>query len=323
MAIAWKRLALGTSRSGACLKGPMASRTPAGPRIRIPANTPCPCGHGRLLEQCCWKQDRILPAGVGNIAPVGPHSREGCYAAELRGCSGPLSLEHYVSKATLHVLAGASDTVRIDGIAPNKPVGINSFGANILCKTHNEALSRLDERGTGFFEALRHHSSFSELANPPFLAAFNGYDVERWLLKILIGLAYRVLPNTKKSWEPPLWWLRVLYGKKDLPRGRGLVLSSRIGETLSDDGRLGVRPLYDAKSGAPAGISVVIAGLEFTLVLSAIVSTSASIYRPGSLQFTSALDGRNTIVALGWHHPHPWDTVHVDWSRNTALKVSS
>jgi hypothetical protein len=233
-------------------------------------------------------------------------------------------LEHYVSKATLLLLAGiGGGTVRVEGIAPNKSIGVNSFGANILCETHNAALSRLDDCGTGFFEAIRHHSSFSERTAPPLLTAFNGYDVERWVLKILVGLAYRVLPNTKNKWKPPLSWLRVLYGKRDMPQGMGLVLSSRVGEDLADDGRLGLFPLYEAKSGLPLGIRVRIAGLEFALLLNAKGSVAGYVYRPGPLRFTSALDGRDTIVALGWNHPHPWNTVHIGWSKSTVAEPSS
>jgi hypothetical protein len=234
----------------------------------------------------------------------------------MGGCAGPLSLEHYVSKAALLLMCGETGIIRVEGAPPNKPVPAENLGVKMLCKAHNSALSKLDVCGTGFFEALREHSNSPQKDAPAVLAAFNGYDLERWLLKILIGLTCGILPATKKKWRPPLWWLRVLYGKKPMPRQMGLFLSSNIGEDLFDDPRLGIHPLYDSSSALPQGIQVKIATLTFCLLLNESGASQQHRYRPSILQFVSLPDRRETLVALGWNHPHPSTTVSIDWTRN-------
>ncbi|MFX0577234.1 hypothetical protein [Nocardia nepalensis] len=67
------------------------------------------------------------------------------------------------------------------------------LGANILCTRHNGALSRLDTLAGFFFRVLYGYQlAQADPASPARLGAsqiavFDGSDLERWLLKVLLG----------------------------------------------------------------------------------------------------------------------------------------
>jgi hypothetical protein len=102
----------------------------------------------------------------------------------------------------------------------------------------------------------------------------------------------------------------------------GLFASSNFGEELIDDPRLGMRVLNENNADVPVGIEVKIAGLAFCVVMNDSAKGTGARYRPGAIEFTSANDGRQSLVALGWHHPHPSNTMQIDWLRATGAAQS-
>jgi hypothetical protein len=66
-----------------------------------------------------------------------------------------------------------------------KRIGINSAGANILCKAHNSQLGILDDEILKLANACAH---FWDRQKPSSVTV-SGTLIERWLLKVIVGLA--------------------------------------------------------------------------------------------------------------------------------------
>jgi hypothetical protein len=82
-----------------------------------------------------------------------------CYAQALGGCSQQLSGEHYVSDKVLRAVSQANIRVRVSGLkflpsGVEREIGISRLTGNVLCKTHNSALSGYDTAGLDFFNAM-------------------------------------------------------------------------------------------------------------------------------------------------------------------------
>lgn len=109
----------------------------------------------------------------------------GCYAAPLNDCDGgPLSKEHYISKNILKQLG----KFKITGLPWTPPQGVDpgtNLFALILCRRHNLALSSLDAVAGKLFKCIR-DITLGKAEQTVY--NFNGYDVERWLIKFFCGL---------------------------------------------------------------------------------------------------------------------------------------
>jgi hypothetical protein len=197
--------------------------------------------------------------------------------------------------------------------ATRRRVPAKTSGARILCERHNVALSPIVRLGLKFFDDLsRVGSTFPSMPGPScqIVTAVNGYDVERWLLKILLGLARGIWTETNESWHPPQWWLEVLFGDKALPHGVGLSCLSGPDELLTDDQRVGMEPLW-LPNGIPGGLLVRIAGIRFSLLMTS-GAERLGTYRPGAFRFTSKDGQQQQILILGWNQEHPFSVVDVD-----------
>lgn len=229
---------------------------------------------------------------------------EGCYAADLGDCSGSISGEHWISAAVLKLLAEPKKPARVAirgtpwllgeaGVVP-----VTQLRANILCKGHNERLSRLDDLAPVFARLLG--------VGAPHNAAtgiISGHGVELWLLKLLCGLA--VSGNmglggvAVRDWRPPLHWVRILFGYADFPPGAGLYTRPM---PARDIGQYLVATPYEGRQGL-AGVLVEVPGQA--LLLSCEEPPPANVqgasYRP--LILGKAL--------LHWH----WRDRGADWAR--------
>jgi len=76
-----------------------------------------------------------------------------CWAQSLGNCSGPLSREHIVTAGLF------GDVVSVQGFSwckdEPKIIGLPNFTRNILCATHNRALSRIDTAAIKAFDVFR------------------------------------------------------------------------------------------------------------------------------------------------------------------------
>lgn len=118
-----------------------------------------------------------------------------CWASCLGGCSAKISGEHVISQAFFD----ASDTVKVHGLhwcmEEPKQIGMAAATANILCTTHNAALSPLDAEIGKFMRAIREHNRLTVLRQPYPKTQFplvrleiDGILIERWLLKTMLNI---------------------------------------------------------------------------------------------------------------------------------------
>jgi hypothetical protein len=157
-------------------------------------NAPCPCGSGKKAKKCCLLSDGsfcVRPMDVRPKAPPTGFAHEGCYLAAYRDCSEKLSREHYLSKGILRALEAENGPLTLTGLPWLEAGEVASLpptalAARVLCERHNNCLSPLDSA------ALRLFHAFRQLREPPptnsALTLLSGHDVERWLLKTLLGI---------------------------------------------------------------------------------------------------------------------------------------
>lgn len=164
-----------------------------------------------------------------------------CYAASRGDCSTKISGEHAISANMLEQF-GSDGMIDLGGLAfldgdERRQFPIATLGSNVLCVTHNSALSPLDSAGgdvvrhfVGVHKTLRTIKRRRPIAD----AVFDGVQFERWLLKCLCGLVASGLAesraSTNRSWRPPEQWLRILFGEEAFPDGWGLYMLGRVGE---------------------------------------------------------------------------------------------
>ena len=113
----------------------------------------------------------------------------------------------------------------LDGMpwAKNRLTTPNEATSNVLCERHNAALSPLDDLIGQLYDAL---CAFRE-GRAAGWRTLNGGDLERWVIKAMIGLlesnnvldfdSTRIVSDS----GPPEPWLRFLFGEADLPEGFG------------------------------------------------------------------------------------------------------
>lgn len=111
-----------------------------------------------------------------------------CWAATCGGCGEGPSREHLVSDCLF-----PEGAVHVSGFdwckGETKSIGINGLARQILCKTHNSALSETDseaKKAVGLF----HRSTPPTKDDPLGDNHVDGHKFERWLLKTAINLSY-------------------------------------------------------------------------------------------------------------------------------------
>lgn len=112
-----------------------------------------------------------------------------CWAAACSGCGEGPSAEHIVSKCLF-----PEGFVNVSGFdwckGEIKSIGVNGLARQILCKTHNSALSETDaeaKKAIGLFQRSAPPTKDDPLGSDN----VNGHKLERWLLKTAINLSYR------------------------------------------------------------------------------------------------------------------------------------
>ena len=169
-----------------------------------------------------------------------------CWAAPLGSCSEETGREHIVSESTL---PGSQINLRGFPFLQGRTLTLDKkhFKINILCKRHNNALSKVDAAGTVSFNRLRD-------AAKPDLGPYtiNGTLFERWLLKTLINMEvvadFKVKPRRdiveiafgQRTFEPNagLFFLRE---GSDLQLGDERVSYTRLTEDGRNDKIIGGR----------------------------------------------------------------------------------
>ena len=119
-------------------------------------------------------------------------------------------------------------------------VGVGSLESKVLCERHNNVLAAVDEQGVRLFRALAAIGrELDGQGRAPRMKLFPGADVERWLLKALLGLASsgsaRAIDGERLPWSPPAEWCRALFGQRPFSAPWGLYVSGTLGEGMRLD----------------------------------------------------------------------------------------
>lgn len=231
-----------------------------------------------------------------------------CFARSLCDCSGAISREHYISRGVLDLFP--SRGIAISGLpwileGETKWVSRQSLAGKMLCERHNHALSPLDRTAAEFFRFFV--ADWTEETIEVFLV--RGYDLERWLLKVLCGLV--ASGNATRDgkpltdWCPPNEWIEILFGSIDVAEPGGL--HSIVGKYHVAHASLHATPVFKTESGMPIALAFALEGVAFLFAMEPLppkrqpgATRADTRYRPMALQLRKKAHIRE--AHLGWPH---------------------
>lgn len=238
-----------------------------------------------------------------------------CYANADGNCSTKISKEHFVSATLLRQL-GEDDTAKVAGLKWQQPesfkvVPIAGLASFILCERHNNALSPLDA-GIGMFaEAIEAYDmALRDPAVGPDMEQrrFSGDDLERWMIKCLLGLT---ASNSLRANRLKPECLDLLFASAPWPEGWGLYFAGTAGKPIYHSGSFLIETRIDPASGLILAAKFVLRGLPFLLCLSAPdAGSSCGVYRPEALVFKSGV--REKVLVLSWEGGRRSPSVRLD-----------
>lgn len=198
---------------------------------------PCPCGNKRKAKFCCFVKGQWLkqPQKI-MVLDNGFNQHPKCYAKELNNCSQKISKEHYIS-ASVQKQLEFNGGVTVFGQkflgSQLKTLPISSLASNILCETHNNALSPLDTQAGNFFRSSL--NIVLDYNSCPDVTVFSGEDIELWLLKTVLGIISSQQTQvlswdglSTKSFEFPQNLVDILFKRVEWPNDWGLYMSDGI-----------------------------------------------------------------------------------------------
>ena len=194
--------------------------------------------------------------------------------------------------------------------------GISAMTKKVLCKRHNNVLSSLDAVGARFVEACS--DAMSHLvsgASGDFHCLFNGFDIERWMLKVLCSI-HCDKPVTGSAllepWRVPESWLSILFGGGTFQPRCGLCLRRPTRRRPLAGTSIYVQPIYGRlwpTAGslpliAPgalktvAGVEITVLNIQLTLIMYPTVNRP-EIYRPRMFRLPRPRDWQGLLHSPG------------------------
>ncbi len=281
----------------------------------IAPESPCPCGSQRRLSQCCGADSRLhkRPAATAPPPPQTGERIEGCYAACLGDCGSMLSREHYISESLLRHLNRNKD-LTIGGLSwmggETKVLPPDALASKMLCDRHNSALASLDDIAVHLFRAFDEEGAIGSSEQRLYL--FSGHDLERWLLKVLCGMASAksLSLDVERDLSIPQSWIDILFGDRVLSDGQGLYVCNAVGHQF--DGPRGVTIQAITGRAGITGIGLSICGYELVLSMSGfggrMFDGRRFVYRPMEF-YTTAQDFEKSVV-FSWVGEADQGTIH-------------
>jgi hypothetical protein len=280
--------------------------------ISFNESDPCPCHSGNSVGACRCKARRFVPpaADIGPSGLITGVRVSGCYANTTANCRLPMSNEHAIEQSISRDW-GSTGLDRIMGDGSLKRIPVSSAGRKVLCKRHNSALSSLDKIGHRFVAALKYQHRGTPAPQAVTHTLFNGYDIERWMLKILCATCHG-MPSSRLGpsdrWFVPINYVDILFGGRPFPRGGGLYIP-RVSRGRYADGILTAAILghglgQDSSERRVIGISLSIYGSDFDLHVQPPFDRASLWYRTRMFKATAA-DGGRDYIHLGWEENPP------------------
>lgn len=298
----------------------------------------CPCGSEKKLRYCCRKRSGKIKPDFARIKTPGKktgYHNPKCYAAALGDCSEDLSGEHYISHGLLKHLS-RSGNVEISGFSWQKAEEWKSIPAkkmtsNILCGRHNSALSPLDAVITRFSDAINEIDRAIILESHkevPKYFLFNGYDVERWMLKTICGVVHSKNASMQGRridfWSPPMEWLRILFENKAFPKSTGMFFSGEPGTQEINRYQFEFTPLTNDSSLLDGAVTK-IRFLRFILAMTPTEGKShplfaGSTFKPSSIVFKTGKIFH--AILIWWMHPGGDKSVELGYELTVTSKTN-
>lgn len=225
-----------------------------------------------------------------------------CYARADRNCSQKISKEHFISETLLRQIQ-LNNTARVAGLKWQQKESFNiiplsGLASSILCERHNNALSPLDACMGLFSEAVRDYDA-ALLSNTSAQASeqrsFSGDDIERWMVKCLLGLtASKNLSTT--SLKPEC--IDLLFGNTDWPEGWGLYFSAPTGVPIYHSSSFLIETHIDPVRQLILAARILIRGLPFLLCLGKPdIPESMGMFRPEAIVFRSEMCEKGLVLS--------------------------
>lgn len=150
-----------------------------------------------------------------------------CWAAALGHCRGKITREHPLSEG----LIGGGPVAIQGGVWPeDRTLPASAITRKVLCERHNSLLG--EEVDPGGIDAFRTIEKFLTVRSMRIAEnqkqmrrvhhRVQGLLLERFLLKSLIGLQYRLATPDEENWLPPMYWIEVAFGRRPMKAGHGL-----------------------------------------------------------------------------------------------------
>lgn len=199
------------------------------------------------------------------------HANIKCYARADSNCSQKISKEHFVSETLLRQIH-LNNTAKVAGLRWQQKetfnvVPLSGLASSILCERHNNALSPVDACIGTFAEAIGAydaalHSSKSITTSEQ--RTFSGDDIERWMVKCLLGLtASKNLNATKLKPE----CIDLLFANIEWPDEWGLYFSASPAKPIHHSASFLIETKFDQATRLILAADFVIRGLPFVLCL--------------------------------------------------------
>ncbi|HEY1722227.1 MAG TPA: hypothetical protein VGG27_13365 [Magnetospirillaceae bacterium] len=284
---------------------------------------PCPCEGGKVIKDCCLFMGKYLRKEPQDVAPRPPptnHAHPNCYLNGTNDCSASISREHYLSATILEAIAeiegGPLNAVGVRGMPwqksdEHKAIGISSLTVSILCDRHNSALSPLDDEAGRFFRRLQAIAIDMGKSGPrpPTLVLFSGEMIERWMLKVILGIHFGgiavvrgVRSRDAQSIDASAFTDALLGGRW---KGDCGLYIRGAGQIVRTPNEVGMAPILSADSQRLVGGIMQLMGLELLLLFDPVDTANGAAleaqghwHRPEEIRFETKQ--RTHSVRLSW-----------------------
>lgn len=241
-----------------------------------------------------------------NVQPPGAvtgYQHPKCYARSDSNCSTKISREHFISETLLRQIQ-LNNRAKVAGLKWQEPerfrtILLSSMVSRVLCERHNHALSPLDEVMGRFSETI---GEFDRTLGPSALnlasecRSFSGSDIERWMVKCVMGLS--ASGNLRHS-GLKAECVDLLYGRMEWPENWGLYFQSTAGQPIYHSGSFLIETRIDPAKGLILAVEFVIRGLPFLLCLGKPSNPELlGVWRPAAITFKSSTCEKT--LSLSW-----------------------
>lgn len=241
-----------------------------------------------------------------NTHPLGPstgHRNAKCYACGDRNCSNKISKEHFIS-ATLLRQIHLNNAAKVAGLRWQEKetfnlIPISGLASSILCERHNNALSPLDAVMGDFAQAIADYDDTLRSKDSSVdseIRAFSGDDIERWMVKCLLGLSAskNLVANNLKPECIDLLFANIIW-----PKGWGMYFSASSAKPIHHSASFLIETSIDPARDLILACKFVIRGLPFVLCLGKPDNpASFGLFRPEAIVFRNGTCEK--VLSLSW-----------------------